>query len=64
MIFKSKNFSLYFKSKKIYEIFNRTFNYTPLIVASSIGYTEIVKLLLSQSGIEINCKDILTETNS
>ena len=40
------------------------FNYTPLIVASSIGYTEIVKLLLSQSGIEINCKDILTETNS
>ena len=31
---------------------------TPLIYASQNGHTEIVRLLLSQSGIEINCKGI------
>ena len=36
-----------------------SFNSTPLIVASSKGHTEIVQLLLSRPGIEINCKDIL-----
>ena len=34
------------------------FNNTPLICASSNGHTEIVQLLLSQPGIEINCKNI------
>ena len=33
-------------------------NYTPLIWASEKGYFEIVKELLSQPGIEINCKNI------
>ena len=58
MIFKSKNFSLYFKSKKIYEIFNRTFNYTPLNSASYQGHKEVVELLLKQPGIDIESKDI------
>lgn len=34
------------------------FNDTPLICASFNGDTEIVQLLLSQPGIEINCKNI------
>ena len=34
------------------------FNETPLLFASKNGHTEIVQLLLSQPGIEINCKDI------
>lgn len=38
--------------------FNRTFNSTPLIFASSQGHTDIVDLLLSQQGIEISCKEI------
>ena len=33
-------------------------NWTPLISASEFGRTEIVQLLLSQPGIEINCKNI------
>ena len=33
-------------------------NQTPLICASSHGYTEIVQLLLSQPNIEINHRDI------
>ena len=33
-------------------------NKTPLIRASRNGHTEIVRLLLSQPGIEINNKDI------
>ena len=36
----------------------RTFNYTPLIYAARNGHSEIVETLLSQEGIEINCKDI------
>ena len=32
--------------------------WTPLILAYQNGHTEIVKLLLSQPGIEINCKAI------
>ena len=58
MIFKSKNFSLYFTSKKIYEIFNRTFNYTPLNSAAYQGHKEVVELLLKQPGIDIESKDI------
>ena len=34
------------------------FNNTPLIYASQNGYAEIVQLLLSQPGIEVNCKGI------
>ena len=36
----------------------QTFNYTPLIWAALKGHSEIVETLLSQEGIEINCKDI------
>ena len=31
---------------------------TPLILASEKGHTEIAQLLLSQPGIDINCKNI------
>lgn len=34
------------------------FNKTPLIVASDIGETEIVRLLLEMPGINVNHKDI------
>ena len=34
------------------------FNCTPLHCASENGHTEIVQLLLSQPGIEINCKSL------
>ena len=33
-------------------------NWTPLISAAFKGYTDIVRLLLSQSNIEVNCKAI------
>ena len=36
----------------------RTFNTTPLILAARKGHSEIVETLLSQEGIEINCKGI------
>lgn len=31
---------------------------TPLLFAAYKGHTEIVRVLLSQPGIEINCKNI------
>ena len=34
------------------------FNYTPLICASANDHVEIVRLLLAQPGIDINCRDI------
>ena len=37
------------------------FLYTPLIYASENGHAEIVRLLLSQPGIEINCTNILIQ---
>ena len=42
---------------------NRIFNYTPLIHAVDKNYTEIIDQLLSQEGIDINCKDILNRDN-
>ena len=36
----------------------QTFNNTPLNHAAAKGHTEAVKLLLSQRGIDINCKNI------
>ena len=36
----------------------RKFNQTALIIAAYEGYTDIIKLLLSQEGIDINSKDI------
>ena len=33
-------------------------NYTPLILAARAGHTEIVQLLLTREGIDINCKAI------
>ena len=36
----------------------QTFNDTPLIRAALLGQTEVVRLLLSQPGIDISCKDI------
>ena len=38
--------------------FIQTFNYTALIYAALEGHSEVVDKLLSQSGIEINHKDI------
>ena len=40
------------------------FNSTPLIIASSKGYTEIARLLLSHKNIEINSKDISIQRHS
>ena len=40
------------------------FYITPLIMASYEDHIEIVKLLLAQPSIEINCKDILTQKHS
>lgn len=36
----------------------RIFYMTPLIHASWAGNVELVKLLIKQKGIDINCKDI------
>lgn len=36
----------------------KTFNFTPLIVASREGHTEIVRELLAHEGINTNLKDI------
>ena len=35
-----------------------TFHETPLSVAAKKGHFEIIELLLSQEGIDINCKGI------
>ena len=35
-----------------------SFNFTALIIASKLGFLEIVQELLSQKGIDINIKDI------
>lgn len=40
------------------------FNNTPLIEAAFEGQTDIIKLLLSLQGIEINSKNILILINS
>ena len=59
LIIKFQTYFFYFIS-----IFNHLWNwipicnYTSLICASKEGHTQIVQLLLSQPGIEINCKDI------
>ena len=42
----------------IYGIEFKDINYSPLISASQNGHTEVVRLLLSQPGIEINHKNI------
>ena len=39
--------------------FNCTINWTPLIYASYEGHTEIVRLLISQPGIDINCSILI-----
>lgn len=41
------------------EFFFKTFDRTALILAAANGYTEIVRLLLSQESIDVNIKDIL-----
>ena len=42
----------------------RTFNYTALIWAVFKGDKEIVELLISQEGIDINIQDILDQKHS
>ena len=37
---------------------NSIFNNTPLFLAVKKSHTDIVQILLSHPGIEINCKDI------
>ena len=37
---------------------NTIFDETPLILAAFDDYTAIVEILLSEKGIDINCKDI------
>ena len=36
----------------------QTFNWTPLTLAAALGKTEVVRLLLSQPGIDINRANI------
>lgn len=43
---------------------NWIFNFTPLSYAAFKGQKEIVELLLSQEGIDINCKTILIHNYS
>ena len=55
---------LFFHSIQFYNHFwnsNFSFYWTPLIFASFKGHIEIVQHLLSQPGIEINCKTILIQ---
>ena len=52
-----------YEQQPIYGIPLRLFHCNPLISASFEGHFEIVKLLLSQPGIEINCQTISTLTN-
>ena len=42
----------------------RTFNNTALTVAAFKGHKEIVELLISQEGIDINLQDILHQRHS
>ena len=55
------NFLMTFKIIKYLWNFNRIFNWTPLIHSAYEGHKDIVKLLLSQPGIEINCKNFLIQ---
>lgn len=65
----SQNFSYHFDIIISYYFFKiilfwnliKILNNTPLINASENGYTEIVQLLLSLPGIQINCRNISIE---
>lgn len=52
------NYFKLFKLSIIHGIEFQLINDTPLLNASKSGYTDIVRLLLSQPGIEINCKNL------
>ena len=45
-------------------ILTETLNYTALILAASVGYKEIVELLMRQNDIDINIKPILNLKHS
>ena len=36
----------------------QTFNESPMFLAAANGHTEIVRLFLSQPGVDVNCKNI------
>ena len=63
MIFKS-NFLNYIEKLNYLWNLNQTFNKTALIHAAEEGHEEIVELLISQEGIDINMKDILKQKHS
>ena len=63
MIFKS-NFLNYIEKLNYLWNLNQTFNKTALIHATEEGHEEIVELLISQEGIDINMKDILKQKHS
>ena len=48
----------------IYWSLTRTFNDTALIHAAEKGHKEIVELLISQEGIDINSQNILNQKHS
>ena len=63
MIFKSKFFRQIEKLNYLWNL-TRTFNDTALIWAAMEGHKEIVELLISQEGIDINIQDILNQKHS
>ena len=63
MTFKSNFFHSIEISNHLWNL-TLTFNWTALIYAAYNGRTEIVRLLLAQTGIDINIKDILMQKHS
>ena len=63
MKFKSNFFHWIEKLNDLWNL-TRTFNRTALICAASEGHKEIVELLISQEGIDINIQDILNQKHS
>ena len=49
--------------EKLNDLWNltRTFNYTALIIVAEKGHKDIVELLISQKGIDINIQNILNQ---
>ena len=63
MKFKSNFFDYIEKLNYLWNL-TRTFNNTALIYAARYGHKEIVELLISQEGIDINIQDILNQKHS
>ena len=63
MKFKSNFFHWIEELNDLWDL-TRTFNYTALICAANKGHKEIVELLISQEGIDINIQHILDQKHS